>query len=181
MERVERLIADTIDRFEGGYTDYPADRGGPTNRGITQRVYAAHLGRPVSVEEVRAMPREHAVAIYRDRYWERPKIGLLPEALQPVVFDMAVNMGPEASVRLLQETLADFGQEVTVDGALGPVTAAAAGRAIADPGVRVVLDRICDRRRDRYLAIIARDPAQAVFRRGWLARCDHFRPPGDGT
>lgn len=179
MDGIDRIIADTIDRFEGGTTNHPADRGGPTNRGITLRVYAEHLGRPVSAEEVRAMPRDHAVAIYRDRYWERPKIGRLPEALRPVVFDMAVNLGPETSVRLLQEALGDLGQEVAADGALGPVTAAAALRAVGDPGLHTVLTRICDRRRDRYLAIIARDPTQAVFRRGWLRRCDHFRPPGD--
>lgn len=179
MDDIDRIIADTIDHFEGGYTHHPADRGGPTNRGITQRVYAEHLGRPVSADEVRAMPREQAVAIYRDRYWERARIGRLPEALRPVVFDMAVNLGPEAAVRLLQEALGDLGLDVAADGALGPITAAAALRAVADPGLRALLTRICDRRRDRYLAIIARDPTQAVFRRGWLRRCDHLRPPGD--
>lgn len=179
MDRVESVIAETIDRFEGGYTDHPADRGGPTNYGITQRVYAAYRGRPVSADEVRAMPRTDAVAIYRDRYWDNPKIGRLPEVLQPVVFDMAVNMGPDTAIRLFQRALADLGWPVAVDGIIGTITAGVAARAVAGHGAQAVVNAVCDRRRDRYLAIIARDPAQVVFRRGWLARCDSFRLPGD--
>ena len=68
MNRVECIINEVIERFEGGYSNHPADRGGPTNMGITQATLSEYLGRPASVDEVRSLSRAQAVAIYRSRW-----------------------------------------------------------------------------------------------------------------
>ena len=45
VNRTDCLINDVIERFEGGYTNHPADRGGPTNMGITRAALSEYLGR----------------------------------------------------------------------------------------------------------------------------------------
>lgn len=61
---IDQLIDDVIAR-EGGYTNHPADRGGPTRWGITQAVARAHG----FAGDMRVFPRDEAAAIYRRVYW----------------------------------------------------------------------------------------------------------------
>ena len=177
MDRIEKTIFVMVTKWEGGYSNDPADRGGATKWGITARVYGEYMGRPVTPDQVKAMPWDHALAIYRERYWRATNIDLLPEQLQPVVFDMAVNMGPGTAVRLLQHALGDLGRPMIGDGIIGKLTASIAAGLIKDRGVKDVIDAICDRRRDYYNEIIAHDPSQARFKRGWLDRCESYRVP----
>jgi len=177
MNRIDSIINDMVERWEGGFSNHPADRGGPTNLGITQAVFSDYLGRPASIEEVRLLSRATAIAIYRSRYWNAAKIDLLPEALQPLVFDLAVNMGPGTAIKLLQQTLGDLGRPVPVDGVIGKQTSGVTARAVADLGAAAVVNRLCDRRQQRYDQIVAKDPSQAVFALGWRRRCDGYRLP----
>ncbi|CAK0755839.1 hypothetical protein CCP2SC5_2150002 [Azospirillaceae bacterium] len=175
MDRIDCIILAMISKWEGGYSNHPSDRGGPTNWGITARVYGDYLGKPVTAEQVKAMPRTHALAIYRERYWCGAGIDLLPEALQPVVFDMAVNHGPGTAGRLLQHALGELGRPIIGDGIIGKITSGIAARAVGDFGAKKVIDAICDQRRAYYQSIIAHDGSQAVFRNGWLERCESYR------
>jgi lysozyme family protein len=61
------MIEATIAK-EGGYSNHPADRGGPTNFGITERVARdnGHTG------DMRNLTRAQAVAIYRSEYAIKP-------------------------------------------------------------------------------------------------------------
>src|SRR3546814_13897913 len=72
--------------LEGGYSNHPADRGGPTHFGITQAVARAngHGG------DMRAMPRTVAEAIYRRLYCERPGFAFVAE-LEPAVAEELVD------------------------------------------------------------------------------------------
>jgi len=71
VKSVEALVADIL-RREGGFTDNPADRGGPTNFGITHKTLARYKGRPVTKAEVKAMPMDLAVEIYLRNYYNGP-------------------------------------------------------------------------------------------------------------
>ena len=66
---IEGLIAAIIAR-EGGYVADPADRGGATCWGITERV-ARQQG---YAGPMRDLPKAEATAIYRRLYWWRPKL-----------------------------------------------------------------------------------------------------------
>ena len=63
-------ILDEIIRREGGYVNHPADRGGPTNFGITAQTLGSwrKLGRPATAAEVQALTETEARAIYRQQY-----------------------------------------------------------------------------------------------------------------
>lgn len=173
---IEDMIKYTIDSYEGGYVDHPDDRGGPTKYGITKRVYERWLGRSVSKDEMRNMPLENAVNIYKEEYFIQPKVQDLPLLLQHVTFDMCVNHGQRQGVKILQTALQSFpeGVNLTLDGRIGPQTVRAAVKTIARHGPSEVLAAIVAERRKFYHAIIANDPSQEKFQGGWFKRADAF-------
>jgi lysozyme family protein len=76
-------------QFEGTFVDNPADPGGATMYGITQRTARA-LG---YMGEMKDLPVETAKNIYKVGYWAPMKIDTLPVELQYAAFDAAVNNG----------------------------------------------------------------------------------------
>ena len=102
---------------EGGNDDDPADHGGRTSRGITQREYDAwrrEKGQPTL--DVWQAPQSDIVTIYHDEYWE-PLCDSLPVGVDYLVFNNNVLDGPVRSAKLLQQALG-----VPADGRIGPVT-----------------------------------------------------------
>lgn len=163
MSDFERCLAETL-RWEGGYSDHPADPGGPTMCGIIQRVYDAWrdtMGlhrRPVRDSE----PRERA-AIYRQQYWNAVRGDELPPGISLAVFDFGVNSGPARAVKTLQRALG-----LTADGAAGAVTISAAHAAANDGrGPDVVRAIMAERRR-----FIRQIRTYKTFGRGWESRCN---------
>jgi lysozyme family protein len=173
---VEAMIEDVI-RREGGFVDHPADRGGPTRFGITQAALARHRGRAVSAAEIESLSLDEARQIYRQDYYQRPRIDRLPAGIQPFVFDAAVNHGPQRAIAFVQQVcnLAGFGSLV-VDGICGPRTSRAAHDA-AWAMKDWLLAALVEERRNFYQAIVRADPSQAVFLEGWLNRLAEFDVP----
>lgn len=152
MAQFDRLIGRVL-AHEGGYVDHPKDPGGATNFGITERVarewgYKGHM---------RDLPREVAVAIYRQRYWERVQGDKLPDAVAFQVLDAAVNHGTGNAIRWLQKAAG-----VAEDGSIGPVTLAAVRKA--DPDDLVLMFNAI--RLDFYTSLTT----FATFGRGWTRR-----------
>ena len=186
MQDVQQIAREIVAR-EGGFVDDPDDPGGPTQHGVTihtMRRLGLDLDRDgdIDAEDVRQLSRAQAEAIFVSHYFERPRIGLLPEALQPSVFDMYVNAGANA-VKILQRLLREMGQNIVVDGLIGPQTAAAAQAA-----ARVAPDHFVDAygiaRRNYYLRLADRRPASRKFARsrgggkgGWIRRAETFIRP----
>ncbi len=180
-------IAEEIVAREGGYVNDPDDPGGATNFGVTIHTMRAlgldldHDG-DVDTRDVRALTRDQAVDIFIRHYFRKPRIDLLPEALQASVFDMYVNAGGNA-VKILQRLLAEFGEQVAVDGALGPVTAAAVKRAYEQAG-HYLVDAYGIARRNYYFRLADRRPASRKYARtraggkgGWIKRAEAFISP----
>jgi hypothetical protein len=110
-----------IFKAEGGYSDNPADPGGPTNFGITLATLRAYEGDPnLTADDVKKLTPAVAKEIYRTAYWNRMQCGALPAGLDLEVFDFGVNSGPAESVKTLQRLVG-----VTQDGSVGPITLAA--------------------------------------------------------
>ena len=162
----EELLDELLVR-EGGFVNDPADRGGPTNMGITQTTLGLWRKRPVTVEEVRQLTRGEALEIYRERYVQRPGFsGIWNHELRWLLIDCGVNHGPATAVSWLQRSLGG----VAVDGVLGPETRA----ALAEANPVKLYVKICASRVRHYGALISRDPRQARFAHGWANRVADF-------
>lgn len=173
MKSVDELIDDIL-RREGGYVDHPADRGGPTNYGITQKTLSRVLGRAATASEVAGLSRDMAREIYRRDFYLGPGIDTLPERIRPFVFDSAVNHGPRRAIRFVQDVCNDAGfGPLDVDGVMGPRTRSAAERADQAMG-EVLLSALIEERLNFYDLIVANDPSQRAFLRGWRNRVAEF-------
>ena len=138
---------------EGSFVDHPADPGGATCWGITERVarangYAGHM---------RDLPVALAKAIALKLYWDPIRADDLPSAIRYAVFDAAYHSGVSQSVKWLQRALG-----VSDDGAIGPKTLAAAKTA---DGQALKAKMLGTR-----LQFMADLPTWPSFGRGWARR-----------
>jgi lysozyme family protein len=178
IDRFHDAVDDVL-KHEGGFVNHPADPGGATNWGVSLRFLLSE--RPelfagialdqdrdgdVDAEDVRDMPRETAIEIYRRCWWDRYGYHRLAVGVGEKVFDMSVNMGPGQAHRILQQSINDCGGTVAVDGALGPLTVAAANAIDAQR----LLSRIRVRQAGFYRALVDQNARLSVFLRGWLNR-----------
>ncbi|WP_298256186.1 holin-associated N-acetylmuramidase [uncultured Litoreibacter sp.] len=177
-------ISQDIVRREGGYVNDPDDPGGPTNHGVTlhtMRRLGLDLNQDgvVTASDVKALSQAKAVEIFIDHYYFAPRIDALPQPIQASVFDMHVNAGSNA-IRILQRLFNDMGQDVTVDGTIGPHTIRAAYAAFRD-APDYLADAYAIARRDYYYALADRRPASRKYARrrdgskgGWIKRAEEF-------
>lgn len=173
---ISGLIEEVIAR-EGGYSNHPADRGGPTNFGITLSV-AREQG---YAGDMRSLPRRTAETIYRRLYWDRPGYAFVAEIaprLAAELFDSAVNMGTGTATGFLQRALNALNRnqkdypDLKVDGLVGAKTLQALGAFMAlrgRAGEGVLLKAMEALQGERYLALAENRPANEAFLYGWLA------------
>jgi len=143
-------ILDDLIRREGGYSNRAADRGGPTNFGITIKTLSAWRGRPCDAGDVKDMREAEARAIYVDRYI-KPFAEVEDDALRAHLVDIGVNSGPGRAKTLLARAM---------DAAL------VSGRPLT---LELTIARI-----KFYGAIVHDDPTQAANINGWLNRACEF-------
>jgi lysozyme family protein len=186
MQTIDDIARDIV-RREGGYVNDPDDPGGATKYGVTIHTMR-RLGLDltgdgiVDAHDVKALSEAEAIEIFKSHYFQPPRIGELPETLQTSVFDMYVNAGANA-VKILQRLLVKFGQTVSIDGALGPQTIAAA-HAAAATAPNHLADAYGIARRNYYYALADTRPASRKYARtqaggkgGWITRAEEFVTP----
>ncbi len=141
MTSFERALEFVL-RAEGGYANNPADPGGATNEGVTQREYSAWRregGHPT--QDVKDLTPNKRNAVYFDDYWQAAGCQSIAWPLCLVQFDTAVNCGVQRAKGFLSACGGD---------------------------VHAYLKK----RRSYYLALVAIRPALKVFLKGWLNRMD---------
>jgi len=152
---------------EGGYSNHPADPGGATMKGITQRVYDTdRASRNLAPQPVKNISDAEVASIYRKRYWDAIKGDKLPAGVSYAVFDGAVNSGVAQSVKWLQRALG-----INADGVIGPATLLAIEQT---SDYDALIDKICDRR----LAFLQALKTWSTFGKGWRARVNDVRATG---
>lgn len=158
-DRLAACLAETM-KWEGGWVNDPVDPGGPTMKGVTQRVYDGHRdGAGKSRRSVRMIEDYELQAIYRGSYWRVVRGDDLPPGVDLAVFDYAVNSGPQRAIKALQRAV-----NVATDGHLGAATIGAVTRMPADVVVRSILQQ----RR----SFLRRLKTFWRFGKGWMRRCD---------
>ena len=143
---------------EGGYTNHPADPGGPTNFGITIADYRKYVKPDATASDVQRMSVGEAKAIYRKRYWDALRCDELPAGVDYAVFDYGVNSGVGRAGKVLRRCLhlSDATSRVADD----VIAAAAAADAPH------LISAICDER----LAFLHSLKTWDDFGRGWERR-----------
>ena len=116
---------------EGGYANDPNDAGGETYKGISRKNHPTWAGW-ISIDQIKkAHPRgfktilEHTPELqdkvkdfYKRRFWDELCLDTCGnQELANQAFDMAVNAGVKAGVKILQKVLG-----IPADGILGNVT-----------------------------------------------------------
>lgn len=187
MTETVQSIAKQIVKREGGYVDDPDDPGGPTKFGVTLRTLKSlridnDEDGDSDIDDVKLLTQKQAERIFITDYYKKPKIDLLPEALQASVFDMYVNSGGNA-VKILQKLLVKTGHQIAVDGSLGPATAQAAAE-VAGRDVELLVDSYGVARRNYYYSLANRRPKSRKYatrrdggKGGWITRAEEFMSP----
>lgn len=148
---------DAVLHHEGGFSNHKADPGGMTNLGVTKKVWEEWVGRTVDESTMRALTPGDVAPLYKKMYWDRVRGDELPDGVDYIVFDTAVNSGPGRAIRFLQGCVG-----VEMDGAFGPRTMAAV--KAADPK-KLVEDYAL-----RRLSFLQDLPTWSTFGRGWARR-----------
>lgn len=163
-------------RREGGFVHHRDDRGGATNWGITEAVARAHGW----TGAMRDLPRETALAIYRQQYWLAPRFDAVADfspKLAVELFDTGVNMGTGVAVSMLQRCLNALNRnqrdwpDVVADRLVGPATLTALARLLAvrgKAGEAVLLKALNALKGARYIEIAEARAANESFLFGWL-------------
>lgn len=159
----ERSLAIVL-REEGGNVDDPHDPGGRTSRGVTQKRYNAYRKkRGLPIQDVYKATGAEVRDIYRTGYW-LPVCPKLPEGVDLVYFNIAVNAGPDRAARLLQQAIGG----VQVDGEVGQYTF---DKLAEHVDTTALVRAYCDKLRAYYRAL-------RNFKRygkGWLTRTDRVQ------
>jgi lysozyme family protein len=160
MAEFEKAVEVVLQR-ECGFVDHPADRGGATNFGISQRSYPDL--------DIRSLTREQATAIYQRDFWREEYDRIPLQTIATKLFDSGVNMGQDAAVRILQQALCDIRFAVEIDGRFGPQTLQAVKLA-CHARLMPLLAAWRARLARHYVDLILRDQSQVAFLDGWLRR-----------
>ncbi len=138
-----------IHEQEGGaaITNDPADPGGLTKHGFSQRAYPTL--------NIRDLTEAEAKRLFERDYWRVCKCDQLPDPVAIAVADSAFNQGTGTAIRLLQAALG-----LDQDGIIGPATLAASKAKPAG----MVVNEFLSRRLVRY------SNGKDKFRRGWMMR-----------
>lgn len=112
------------------FTNHPADKGGPTKFGITQKVLSSWRGKNVTAKEVEQLEEDEATQIYKAKYWDKGNLGFVESpAIALVLMDQAVNRGVSTAITMAQVMMNSQNRKnLQVDGVLGPKTTTAAAK-----------------------------------------------------
>ncbi len=126
---------------EGGFSDHPADNGGATNYGITEETYRNYTGDPNA--DVRNITKEEVMDIYYKNYYQASGAQ-----------EYAEN-GDSAYAFAVFDAAVNHGV-----GAAKKMDSQAGGD----------VDKFMEIRKQKYISIVANNPSQQVFEKGWQNR-----------
>jgi len=166
MSQLEDVLERTFG-FEGGFSDNPADRGGRTIWGISEKKNPGMWAN--------GPPTKEAATDFYRALWLATGCAALEQAgwidMPGLVFDVAVNSGQRRAIALFQRCV---GAEP--DGVLGPQTMAKAEQLKAVFGEPAVRNCYLIERVGFYHRLVSQDPTQKQFLLGWIGRVLQFYP-----
>lgn len=158
------LYAPILKKFEGGFIDHPADKGGPTNCGVTLATFKVIFGKDKTVDDLKKMTDAQWKKVMKV-YWDACNADKIQnQSIANIVVDWNVNSGTTGR-KSVQKALGLY-----ADGIFGPKTLEALNKT---PG-KCVFCKIREAREAFYRGIAEKNPSQAVFLKGWINRLNSF-------
>lgn len=144
----------------------PAGATGPCHAisGINSGLWPDQFATIAALPQASRLPAVQA--FYEAHYWNNWFAQLISDDLAKRVFDFSVNGGGGTAVKTLQQAVNILGGNLTVDGGWGPATLAAANGA----NQAALVQAFIATRVAHYQAIVAANPVDAQYLKGWLAR-----------
>jgi len=155
-------------KYEGGYANDLADRGGETNYGITIAVARGNGYQG----EMRELPISKAKEIYERNYWRYNKLDLVESQLvAEYLFDIAVNCGNATMAKMIQKVinLLTGTELLLVDGIVGRFTVEGLNKLTISHG-QELMNCLRGERYCLYRDIVLKNRTQWKFLHGWLLR-----------
>lgn len=103
MKQNYNFALNEVLKSEGGYTNNPNDKGGPTNYGITLKDYRLYINKAGTADDVKDMTLAQAKVIYKTKYWDSQNCNELASGVDYCVFDYGVNSGIGRSSKILKK------------------------------------------------------------------------------
>lgn len=165
------ILFQIIRKWEGGWSDHEADRGGKTNMGITLTTwrscgYDKDGDGDIDADDLRLITPDDIFQVFKQHYWDRYQADYIHnQSIANICVDWLWASGVHG-IKRVQRLL-----QIKEDGIVGPQTVASINLANQRQLFEAIkADRI------RFIdEICARDPSQQVFRKGWLNRINDFK------
>ncbi len=152
---------------EGGWANVPGDRGGATMYGITIGTLSRWRKRAVSIQEVRDLTESEAKIIYKAWYWDTLNLDAVQsKGVAMCLFDIGVVRGIGIPPKYAQRVCCSLGQNILIDGHIGPKTIAAINACSRE----AFINEFARLAEEGFRAIVANNPSQKKFLKGWVRR-----------
>lgn len=162
----------TLLKHEGGWVDHPLDRGSATNYGITigewlRSGYDKDKDGDIDKWDLKKITPEDAKPIAKRKYWDKINGDVIKsQSVAEFLMDWAYLSGSSRAIKKVQEILG-----LTVDGVIGTKTIT----AINSTEPKILFTKLKESREKFFYAIVANNPSQKVFLKGWLNRNNSFK------
>lgn len=151
-------------KLEGGYSNRASDSGGATYKGVTHTTYDRYRKKHgLPLQDVRKISEQELLDIYKGEYWNLSFCDFYPRKLAILVYDYAVNSGPERAVKDLQYVIL-----AKTDGVFGPNSVSALNTALAKIGEDELCKAYLDVRKNFFISIA--HGKNSANLKGWLNR-----------
>lgn len=170
MAKIEVLVP-IIFKWEGGWADHKADKGGKTNMGITLSTwkscgYDKDGDGDIDADDLQQITRNDVVEVLRKNYWNRWKADQIrDQSLANILVDWVWASG-KWGIIIPQRLL-----KVTADGQVGPVTLATLNQVNPKTFFQILKEERIKFCQD----LCQKDPSQKVFLQGWINRINDYK------
>ena len=155
-------------KFEGEvYENDPTDTGGCTHFGlILDDLKLFHVDKnqdgKYTCEDVKALTKDDAKIMYKKLYWDKFRADEIKnQSLAEYIVDGAINQGAVTIAKYIQHILG-----LVEDGIFGSKSL----EAVNNHDGKDLYTKLKQRRIDKYNAIVANNPSQVKFIKGWMNR-----------
>lgn len=160
-------IVKLIKRYEGGWSNHPNDKGGCTMSGVTLATFRSVYGQKKTCADLKKLTNAQWILIFRAKYWQRWKADdIKNQSIANLLVDWLWVSGAWG-IKYPQRVLG-----VADDGIVGAKTIAAINNY---KNQEQLFNKLWAKRKAHFEGIVAANPSQKVFLKGWLNRLNAFK------